>query len=223
MDAQPASVTQKIRIFFKGAPKKATLETVTAAFRSFGELRFFKMPFSQKNRCFMGYGHLAFVDDKVNEKFKSGEPEVRVEGVLLEVGVHQRKQRSKRCAKQTQAGLFSHPIHTDAKQATQTSEATSRSSETPTTRAPEAAHLRTSKITPQAIGQADLWVQLFRPTQRQYFRARSGYGLLVDTCHQHFNMRFQMSVVSPEQRAAATPSSISIARSREIYSNLCTY
>ena len=201
--------TQKIRIFFKGAPKKASLESVLASFQSFGQIRFFKMPFSQKNRCFMGYGHLAFVDDRVNEIFRRGLVEVRVEGILLEVGLHQRKQRSSKITSSKKTGPFSNHDRDDVQQKTQESEDICRELEANSRHVSQSWSIHALKILSQTSSQTDLWVLPFRPTQRQYFRARSHYSQQVDGYHRSSNMRFRLTTVSESLKTSVTLNGIS--------------
>ena len=52
----------KVKIYLKGLPKKATRADLLTTFSQFGSLSYIKLPFSAKSGRNMGYGYIVFVD-----------------------------------------------------------------------------------------------------------------------------------------------------------------
>ena len=50
----------KVKIYLKGLPKKATRADILATFSEFGSLSYIKLPFSAKSGRNMGYGYIVF-------------------------------------------------------------------------------------------------------------------------------------------------------------------
>ena len=224
MKISKAGSKQKTKIYFKGVPKKSTPEAVILSFlERFGPVQYFKMPYSQRNRSYMGYGHLSFVEDhEAEKKLIQGNTSVWVDGVELEVGILQRKHKKKKGKKRQTPnhqssnlnGESNHTAPQDPGEWPGPSEDLRKSSN-------ESPRPLPSKSSFEPRDRMPFQLQAFRPTQLQYFQPRRDYAQALDALHNPGNIRFQEAASFPLKQ---NPSTIEEPDSRRprIYSKLCT-